>query len=232
MNERLAERERIARALHDTLLQTATGLLLKVQAAANRLPAQEPVRQSLEQALARGDQMLAEGRDAVRGLRSEAPGTDSLDAALSDVAEAVNRDGATAYNVTVLGAARPLHPIVREEVFQIAREALTNAFTHARAARVELEIAYGRKTFELRVRDDGAGVAPEIAASGRPGHWGMTGMRERAARIGGRLNVWSREGAGTEIELAVRAKAAFAARRPGGMGWDSFMKVLRGRGRG
>jgi signal transduction histidine kinase/ligand-binding sensor domain-containing protein len=231
MNERLAERERIARALHDTLLQAITGLLLKVQAAANRLSAQEPVRQSLEQALARGDEMLAEGRDAVRGLRSEAPGTESLDAALSDVAEAVNRDGATAYNVTVLGAARPLHPIVREEVFQIAREALTNAFTHARAARVELEIAYGRKAFELRVRDDGAGIAPEITASGRPGHWGMTGMRERAARIGGRLNVWSREGAGTEIELAVRAKAAFAARRPG-MGWGFFMKVLRGRGRG
>ena len=106
---------------------------------------------------------------------------------------------------------RALHPIVRDEIFRIATEALRNAFRHAGARQVEMELRYDERQLRLGVRDDGRGIAPEVlSAGGREGHFGLHGMRERAKLIGGSVTVWSAAGAGTEIELLVPAGNAYA----------------------
>jgi signal transduction histidine kinase len=110
----------------------------------------------------------------------------------------------------VEGAAQDLHPILRDEIYRIAGEALRNAFHHARARRIEVEIRYDARRFRVRVRDDGIGIdADLLSQGGRAGHWGLRGMRERAKSIGGQLEVWSEHGAGTEVELTVPAPGAY-----------------------
>lgn len=211
LQARLAERERIARELHDTLLQGMQGLIWHFQAAADRIQPGEPSRALMEQALDRADRLLAEGRDRVKGLRPVA-------AEIADLAQALAAEGtqfanahAARFSVSVQGAARELHPIVREEGFLIAREALANAFLHARAESIEAELTYGASALQVRIRDDGRGIAAALpdAAAG-PAHFGVMGMRERAKRLGARLDLWSRPGAGTEIELRVPAHVAYA----------------------
>jgi signal transduction histidine kinase len=114
-----------------------------------------------------------------------------------------------AFRLTVEGQPRDMHPIVRDELYRITREALRNAFSHARAHHIEVEITYAERVFRLRIRDDGEGVAPEILKDGRPGHYGLAGMGERARQIGAKLNIWSRAGGGTEIELSIPASNAY-----------------------
>jgi signal transduction histidine kinase len=109
----------------------------------------------------------------------------------------------------VEGAASDLNPILRDEVYRITREALRNAFSHARARHIETEIAYGGRAFRVRIRDDGDGIQPETLEEGRPGHYGLQGMRERARQVGGKLDIWSKPGAGTEIDLAIAASIAY-----------------------
>jgi len=119
-----------------------------------------------------------------------------------------------AFRLEVVGAPRDLRPIIRDEIYSIAREALRNAFGHAKAPHIETELAYGERALRVRIRDDGKGIPPEVLDEGRRGHYGLCGMRERARQIGGRLEVWSRLGAGTEIELNIAGSIAYC--RPTG----------------
>jgi signal transduction histidine kinase len=119
------------------------------------------------------------------------------------------------YHVLVEGKPRTLDPLVRDEVYRIAREAIRNAFNHARATKIETELVYGPADFHVRVRDDGIGIDPQILTQGRrDGHWGLPGMRERASTFKGEFNVWSELGAGSEIELKIPGQTAYVRLRP------------------
>ena len=169
LEDRLNERTRIARELHDSLLQGFQGLMFRLQ--------------------------------AVRELLPQRPGTaaESLDAALKMGDE----------------APRDLNPHVRDDVYSIVREAVRNAYQHARATRIETDVTFGETDLSIRVRDDGIGVDPDILAHGqRADHWGLPGMRERGQTVGGCLKVWSEKNAGTEVELRIPARIAYT-RPPG-----------------
>jgi ligand-binding sensor domain-containing protein/signal transduction histidine kinase len=210
MEERLAERERIARDLHDTFLQGVQGLILKFDAAAKQIPPHEPARQAMENALDRADEVMAEGRDRVRNLRDATASLGDLPAAFTRVVDENSQDGKVTFRTVVEGRLRELSPIVLEESYCIGREALINALTHSEGHNVEAEITYDRQQFRLRIRDDGRGIEPEILeAGGRPGHFGLQGMRERADRIEAQLKLWSGADTGTEVELLVPASAAY-----------------------
>ncbi len=211
MEERLGERERIARELHDTLLQGIQGLVLRFQAVAERIPAAEPARLMIEKALDRADEVLVEGRDRVKNLRLT-PRAKPLPEALADAVKDLTLDDAIECSIVVEGELRELNPLVRDEAYWIAHEALVNVVRHARAKRIEIEIAYDAARLRLRLRDDGCGVDPKILeAGGKAGHWGIRGMRERAATIGARLETWSRPDAGTELELDIPGSVAYSA---------------------
>jgi signal transduction histidine kinase len=109
-----------------------------------------------------------------------------------------------------------LHPILRDDIYRIAREALRNAFHHAQARKIEAEITYGERLLRLRIRDDGKGIDPKLLEAGRDGHWGLQGMRERAQQIGGQLEMWSEVGAGTELELRIPGSVAYGTEGSGG----------------
>ncbi|MBV8051354.1 MAG: hypothetical protein JOZ80_09210 [Acidobacteriaceae bacterium] len=216
LEARVAERTRIARDLHDTLLQSFQALLLRFQAVIYMLPERPAdARTSLEDAVDQASQAITEGRDAVGGLRTSTIEKNDLEVAIRTIGEelaaAESGQTSTPFQVLVEGTARNLHPILRDEVYRLASEALRNAFRHAAAHRVEVEIRYGEKYFRLRVRDDGKGIQPEILrADGREGHYGLHGMRERAKLVGGELTIWSEVDSGTEIELIIPASRAYA----------------------
>jgi signal transduction histidine kinase len=213
---RADERERIAREFHDTLLQSFQGLLLRFQSASNILPASpEEAKKRLVGAIEQGAQAIAEGRNAVQGLRLSTAETNNLPAALRILVKELAANHASqnspTVEVQVEGASRDLHPILRDDVFRIAGEALRNAFIHAQASRIEVEIHYGESRLRLRIRDDGKGIGSHIVTDkGRAGHWGLRGMRERAKLVGGDLEVWSKPDSGTEIELTIPASTAYA----------------------
>jgi signal transduction histidine kinase len=212
MEARLAERESIARDLHDTLLQGVQGLILKFHAVTKRIPDGEPVRQDMEKALDYADQVLMEVRDRVSDLRTTGPLVRDLPAAFRQIADQTSQDRKMIVETIVEGTPRELHPLVLEEVFGIGREALINALSHSAGQRVEVEITYDPRQFRLRVRDDGRGIDSAILEKGgRDNHWGLNGMRERASKIGGQLELWSRPGNGTEAELTVPAGTAYRA---------------------
>ena len=219
LEERVSERTRIARELHDTLLQSFQGLLLKFQVVSDLLP-ERPVeaKETLDSAVDQAAAAITEGRDAVQDLRSSTATTNDLAGAISALGQelAINQtsNGSPLFHVEVEGTPRNLHPILRDEVYRIAAEALRNAFRHAQARRIESEILYEERQLRLRVRDDGKGLDPAVLrGEGRPGHYGLRGMRERATLIGARLEVWSKLHSGTEVELTVPASRAYAASR-------------------
>ena len=213
--ERLGERTRIARELHDTLLQSFHGLMFRFQAARNMLPHRpEEAIEALECALERTEQAIAEGRDAIHGLRASTVVTNELAQAVTALGAEMNHEmgrepSSAKFQVVVEGPPRDLHPILRDEVYAIAREAVRNAFRHAQALNIEAEIRYSGRSFQFRIRDDGGGIDPGVVAEGRAGHYGVPGMRERARRIGGKLNVWTATGAGTELELSIPGSIAY-----------------------
>ncbi len=211
---RVSERLRIARELHDTLLQSFHGILLRFQTVSNEL-AEGKIKQKLDSAIDLAENAITEGRDAVQGLRSSTTVTNELAVAISAVAKELagneTNQNCPVFRVDVEGAPRDLHPILRDEVYRIATEALSNAFRHAHANRVEVEIHYDVHRLRLRVRDDGRGIDSQfLSDKGRAGHWGLHGMRERAKIIGGNLEVWSSAQSGTEVELTIPASAAYA----------------------
>jgi two-component sensor histidine kinase len=215
LEERVSERTRIARELHDSLLQGFQGLMFRLQAVRNLLPGRpSEAVQALDIALERGDKAIAEGRDTVSDLRQSIVGESDIAQALAALAEELapqSGNGAVpGVRVLVEGEQQELNPMVRDEIYRIAREALRNAFRHAKAQKIEAEITYGDSEFLLHVRDDGNGIDPHVTAQGaRAGHWGVPGMRERAKSFGGKLEVWSEVGAGTEVELTVPAAIAY-----------------------
>jgi ligand-binding sensor domain-containing protein len=209
--ERLAERTRIAQELHDTLLQGFLSASMQVHVATDGLPADSQVKPILVRALQRMRQVIEEGRNAVRGLRSSRSASLDLEQAFSAVRQEIGvlARADVDFRVIVDGQQRPLHPLLRDEVYRIGREALINAFRHSRARHNEIELKYSASQFRVFIRDDGSGIDPQIVEAGRDGHWGLSGMRERADRIGARLRVLSRMSAGTEIERAVPGHLAF-----------------------
>jgi signal transduction histidine kinase len=217
LNARVDERTRIARELHDTLLQGAHGMLLRYQTVSQLLPEQPAAaKERLDHAIAQTADFITEARDQVQGLRTSTVETNDLTLAISTLGEELpsgsTSDRRAAFRVTVEGETRGLHPIVRDEIYKIAAEALRNAFRHAQARRIEVDIRYDNEQFRLRVRDDGRGIDPAVlAAKGSAGHYGLRGMTERAKVIGGDLAVWSQPDEGTEVELRVPARAAYAA---------------------
>ncbi|WP_213979324.1 sensor histidine kinase [Sphingomonas sp. dw_22] len=213
--ERLAERERIARELHDTLLQGVQALVLRFQLVADDMPPDQPARRALEEALDRADDVLAEGRDRVRDLRMiGAP--DDIEHMILDIARKQAFDSATRIHVSTEGQSRPLDPLVCDEVARIANEALFNIWRHAHARTVEVVIGFRTTAFTVRFRDDGVGMALDIVRCGeKPGHFGLTGMRERARKLGAEFGIDSGPGKGTEIVLIVPAGIAYTSIRKG-----------------
>jgi signal transduction histidine kinase/ligand-binding sensor domain-containing protein len=215
LEERVAERTRIARDLHDTLLQSFQALLIRFQAGINML-AQRPAdaRRVLDDAVDRASQAIAEGRDAIGGLRMSTVEKNDLAVSIRTIAEelarAQNNQASTPFQVLVEGTSRELHPILRDEVYRLVTEALRNCFRHAAAENVEVEIRYEEKYFRVRVRDDGKGIPSDVLrGDGREGHYGLHGMRERAKLVGGKLTIWTELNSGTEIELLMPGARAY-----------------------
>jgi signal transduction histidine kinase/ligand-binding sensor domain-containing protein len=208
--ERMAERERIARELHDTLLQSTQSLVLNFQSAANGLAPDHSSRGLLQRALDRADAVLAEGRDRVLDLRLPGAAGLSLPEAFAAVGDELLHGAGIQFRTNVDGQQRELVARVRDEAYRIGREALLNAFRHAQARSIEVQLAYSDQDFRVRVRDDGRGIDPTALESGsRAGHWGLSGIRERALELGAQIEIWSAVNAGTEIELIVPATVAY-----------------------
>lgn len=206
-----AERDRIARELHDTLLQSVQGLVLRFQAAVERLPSADPLRASLAATLERADAVMAEARDRVQGLRRETPVTSGLPQVLAAaLAQACDEADAPPCGVTHTGTPRPLTPQMQHACLSIAIEAARNACRHAGARHVTVRLAYKPDTVELTVSDDGRGIDATTLREGRAGHWGIAGMRERAAEVGGELSIRSAAGQGTEVRLVLPCGAGMA----------------------
>ena len=228
LEERLAERERIARDLHDTLLQGFQGLILRFHNAMMSIPEREPARQLMESALDRADEVMAEGRDRVVNLHACLDEAGDLAQSLARAAEEIAYGSEVKISVAAEGQAQTLDPIALDEVYCIGREAMVNAFRHSKGRTVEVEVDYGAWELRLRIRDDGRGIDPHILQSGRAGHIGLAVMRERAERIGGQLDIISGPEAGTEIELKVPASKAYSgilAEPP----WQRLWNAGRGR---
>ena len=220
--ERLGERTRIAQELHDTLLQGFLSASMQLHVAVDRLPADSPMRPSMGRVLQLMSQVIEEGRNAVRGLRSPQSSALDLGQAFARVQQELAIADDIGFRVIVDGQPRPLHPLLRDEVYRIGREALVNAFRHSGAKSIEMEIEYASSQLRMLVRDNGCGIDPQMLHSGRDGHWGLPGMRERAERIGAKLHVWSSPAAGTEVELLVPSQVAFQSHSSGhGPGWFS-----------
>jgi signal transduction histidine kinase len=228
--ERLAERERAARELHDTLLQDVGGLILRFQTAAERIPQDDPTRQMLEDALKQSDEVLAEGRERLLELRIGAGEANELPQAFAAVGLELRQDHPADFSVVVNGDPRELHPIVRDELYRIGREAIANCFQHANAERCETEINYDRTQLRIGIRDDGCGVETTILEAGHlSGRWGLPGMFERARKIGAHLEVWSRPGAGTEVEVRIPAAIAYRSIADPSH-WQWIRRIATGRG--
>jgi signal transduction histidine kinase/ligand-binding sensor domain-containing protein len=198
------ERDRIARELHDTLLQSVQGLMLRFQVASNKLAANEPARKAIELALDHADQVMIEGRDRVVDLRIPERRAGGILDALAALGGELSAVHGVPFQTIVQGKLPPLPATVEDELLRIAQEALINAFRHANASEIELEMLSDHKGVRLRIRDDGVGMpAGVLERKGRAGHWGVVGMRERAEKIGARFEVWSREGSGTEADICL-----------------------------
>jgi signal transduction histidine kinase len=210
LGAQMAERERIARELHDTLLQGFQGLVLRFQAVANRMSPDGPLRTSLDQSLEQAEAVLTEGRRRVSDLRFA---DEDEDLAEAIIRVAAKPGAGPVMPVTVEGKVRALRPIVREELLRIAEEAIRNARQHSGATRIEVALVYGRQ-LQLGVRDDGSGIpAHVIEMQHRPGHFGLAGMRERAERAGGKLTLASRPREGTEVTVVVPGRLAYLTSR-------------------
>jgi signal transduction histidine kinase len=222
LEERVGERTRIARELHDTLLQSFQGLLLRFQAVHNILP-EGLAKNSLEVAIDRAADAITEGRDAVQALRQGGNRSEDLVQTLTSLGQQLGADHAAAeqaateqaatpvaFRVLVEGKRQEIRAPLHDDLCRIASEAIRNAFRHARGNRIEVDLRYGRRTLRLRIRDDGVGMDPELLTPiGRAGHWGLPGMRERAKRISGRLDVWSQLNRGTEVEVTIPGAIAY-----------------------
>jgi signal transduction histidine kinase len=206
--ERLAERTRIAQELHDTLLQSLFSISMQLHVAMDQLPDDSPARKTLNRAMQLMGPVIEDGRNTIRGLRSSIQNPDDLMSSFAQIPRELNAKGAN-FHAVVEGTPVPLRPTIRDEVYRIGREALTNAFRHSNANTIQLQLEYTTNHLRILVADDGCGISSRVLKFGRDGHWGLLGMRERATKIAGKLRVMSRPGGGTEIELRVPSHVAF-----------------------
>ena len=207
LEERRNERTRIARELHDTLFQGFVGVSMILHRAVDELPADSPSKNSLTRALRLIYRVIDEGRDALDGLRSRIEAPTNLEKAFADMRDDFAPDGPP-LRISVMGRPTALHPAVQEQVYLIGREALVNALRHSGATMIEAEIEYLPSKLRVIVRDNGSGIDPQMLESGRNSHWGLVGMRERAKNIGAQFQMWSRKGAGTEVEISLRTTSS------------------------
>ncbi len=228
--ERLAERTRIAQELHDTLLQGFLSASMQLHVADDHLAPDSQAKPLVARVLELMSQVIEEGRNAVRGLRSSKLSSPDLEQAFSKIRQEFPVQSQTGFRVIVEGTPRPLRSAIRDEVYLIGHEALSNAFRHAHASHIEVELEFAASYLRVLIRDDGGGIDTQVLNSGREGHWGLSGMKERAQRIGGKLRVLSRAVAGTEVELFVPGHIAFEYRQDGHpAGWSS--RLYRGKWR-
>jgi signal transduction histidine kinase/ligand-binding sensor domain-containing protein len=227
LDGRVDERLRVARDLHDTLLQTFQAALIQMQAAYNMFSRRpEKAVETLQKAITSSAGAIAEGREAIQNMRSSAVTKNDLARALRVAGDQMAAGGSAIFDVRVQGSSRDVHPILRDEVYRIALEAMRNAFHHAEAKAIEAEIVYG-DSLQVRIRDDGKGIDPAVMKEGRSGHFGLAGMRERAKHIGGKLDLWSGPGAGTEVQLSIPGTIAFARSGAGSL-LRRFQRKSRG----
>src|SRR5690606_15827412 len=213
LEERHAERERIARELHDTLLQGVHGLMMNVQAATASLPPMHPARRNMEHALDRADLVIIEARDRLADLRDTKDPALNLLTALTNLASELQAKGGATFAVRTQGTPQALHPIVVEESYRIGCEAIVNAYRHSRATRIDIQLSYNRLAFQLTVSDNGKGIDPQyLPPYSRPGHWGLRGMSERAGKIGAKLTLQNNSPRGTIVELTVPPATAYRNR--------------------
>jgi signal transduction histidine kinase len=212
--ERLAERTRIAQELHDTLFQGVLSVSMQLHVAVDNLPEDSPARMPLSHIQQLMGRVIEEGRNTVRGLRSNGGGSLDLEEAFSRIRQDLAVEEQIDFRVVVEGRSRPLHPVIRDEVYRIGREALVNAFRHSRANSIEVEVKYSSSHLRVLIHDDGGGIDSQVLRSGREGHGGLSGMRERAEGIGARLKVRSRAAIGTEVEITVPRHVAFQTQYP------------------
>jgi len=203
MEERLRERARIARDLHDTLFQGFLGASMQIHHAVDQVPADSPIKPSLSRALHLMRRVIDEGRCTLHGLRSSATNTMTLEQALSGLRDELAPGSGVRFRIFVKGQPKPLKSAVQEQLYLIGREALFNAVRHSEATSIEAEVEYLPRRLSVVVRDNGRGIDPRVVRSGCAGHWGILGMRERAGSIGAKLRIWSKPGAGTEVEICV-----------------------------
>lgn len=202
-DERVRERARIARDLHDTLLQGFLGLSMQMQVSVEQVPAESPVKPALDRAVLRMRNLINESREMLQGLRSCAMASMSLELALSRLREELPPLGSVRFRVFVTGQPKPLNRAIQEQIYLIGREALLNALRHSEGTTIEAEIEYLPRQLRVSIRDNGCGMDAEAVTAGRNAHWGLVGMRERAENIGAQFRIWSRPGAGTEVEISV-----------------------------
>jgi ligand-binding sensor domain-containing protein/signal transduction histidine kinase len=235
MEERVAERTRIAQDLHDTVLQGLLSISLQLAITNGKLADSEPAKPHYVKILALLRQVVEESRNAVRGLRRLTADNNTLEQAISLIPQDLTGDTQTDLRLTVEGSTRSVRRLIREELYLMAREAFSNAWRHSGASQIEAVIQYAENVLRVGIRDDGMGIDPTIIDSGRSGHYGLSGMRERAERIGAELNVSSALNAGTEIEILVPGRTAYeSASQRNSLGWlESFYARTRdGSGRG
>jgi signal transduction histidine kinase len=207
--ERLAERTRIAQELHDTLLQGFLSASMQLDVVVDQLPEDSKAKPRLERVLDLTRQVIDEGRNAIRGVRLSNHSSQDLAVALSNINQELNTKSEVLFKVIVEGSPRVIHPIVRDELYRIGREAIVNAFRHSRAKNITVEVSYLENQLRLLIRDNGCGIDADTLETGREGHWGLSGIRERAERVKARVKLRSRVGSGTEVELSVPASVAF-----------------------
>jgi signal transduction histidine kinase len=210
LDERHAERERIARDLHDTLLQGIQALLFRLQiwAADTRIASER--REEIAAVVVQARAIVVEGRDRILALRSPASRRQDLFESLTEMGNTESAGQAARFEITTNGKRRVLFSEACQQLADIAREAVRNAHRHARASLVTITVDYHNTSLRLRIVDDGQGIDPQILAAGqRCDHFGLVGMRERAAQLGARFSLESNQGAGTCITVIVPASVAF-----------------------
>jgi signal transduction histidine kinase len=211
-DERLAERTNLARELHDTFLQTIQGSKMVADDALEQPTDLARMRRAMERISEWLEQATQEGRTALNSLRTSTTQVNDLAEALERATEEGMVPGAIAVAFSVSGDSKEMHPIVRDEIYRIAYEAIRNAFIHSQATRLEVLLSYAQD-LTVRVSDNGVGIDPAVLAKGKEGHYGLQGMRERAERIGARLTVVSSPSSGTEITTSVPGSIVFRKRR-------------------
>jgi signal transduction histidine kinase len=211
LGERLRERERIARELHDTLLQGFQMLVLRFQVITDTLSPESPVRGLMEDSLSRAEQTLQEGREKVTALRSESESGNELAVELARFGRERNAGSQTTFQLTMEGNSRKIRSVLHEDILMIAREAIVNSSRHANATTIECVIQFAPRYFLFVCTDNGCGIPEEVLENrGKQGHWGLVGMEERARNIGGVLRISRGEAGGTQVELKLRATIAYA----------------------